>query len=230
MKRGSLILFVVAGLVLLCLVTAALSLDTIGFNRINASDEVKWLANEDILEFEDYKSSKQKLNYDLLHVMYDGMARKFANTSYAGAETMKPWLTILDELPWDQEIVGADLVEVMGLVPTIGTNAEVTEIRDRIVNQKTVTVAEAAEYIYAVFTTCVINYAEIDNLDELDQYMAVILEKEYFQCSFLYKGENSTAMVLNAVRAALVNQGDHTLSYSTEETDDGVLFRVKIGY
>lgn len=230
MKKSSLILFVVAGLVLLCLVTAALSLDTIGFNRINATDEVKWLANEDILEFEDYKSSKQKINYDLLHVMYDGMARKFANTSYAGADTMKPWLTILDELPWDQEITGADLVEIMGLVPTIGMTDEVTAIKDRIVNKRTVTVAQAAEYIYAVFTTCVINYAELDSLDELDQFMDVILGKEYFQCSFLYTGDNSTAMVLNAVRAALVNHGEHTLSYSTEETEDGVLFRIKIGY
>ena len=57
-----------------------------------------------------------------------------------------------------------------------------------------------------------------------------MLEKQYFQCSFLYKGENSTAMVLNAVKATLVDHGEHTLSYSTEDTEEGVLFRVKIGY
>lgn len=230
MKKGSLILFVVFGLLLLSLVTAALTLDSVGFNRINASAEVKWLASEDILKYEDYRSAKQKLNYDLLHVMYDGMARKFANTSYAQAETMGPWLTSLDELPWDQEITGADLVEVVNLVPTIGTTDRVAELRERIVNQKTVTVAQAAEYIHAVFTTCILNYAELDSLDELNQFMAVILEKEYFQCSFLFTGDNSVAMVLNAVRASVLEHGEHTLSYSTEETDGGMLFRIKIGY
>lgn len=230
MKKGSLILFAIGGLLILSLVTAAISLDSVGFNRFNATPQCQWLDTEGILSFEDYKSARQQLNYDLLHVLYDGISENFANTTFGDAVPMGPWPAELDDHQWDAEITGRDFLQVMMLIPTIGTTDQVTALAQQLQDRETVTVAQAAEYIYAVFHECIINYAELDNLDQLDEYLSVILDKQYLRCSFLYTGDNSMGMVLNAVRAAVLDHGQHTLSYSTEETETGVLFRLDIGY
>lgn len=230
MKRRTLILSAIIGLVFVALLTAALTLDSVGFNRVNATSETKWLDSENILKYEDYDSTKQQLNYDLLHVMYDGLSVRFANTTFGQAESMGPWPTELDDSAWDAEITGQDFIQVMDLIPTIGKTDEVTELRAALLEKDSVKISEAASYIYALLHSCVINYAEISNLDQLGEYIGVILDKQYFNCQFLYMGDNSTSMVLNVVRAAILDRGQYTLSYSTETTDEGTVYRIEIGY
>ncbi len=230
MKRRTLILSAIIGFVVVALLTAALTLDSVGFNRINATAETKWLDSEDILKYQDYDSAKQQLNYDLLHVMYDGLAVRFANTTFGQAEAMGPWPTELDDNSWDAKITGKAFIQVMDLIPTIGTTDEVTELREGLLEKDTVKVSEAAGYIYALLHSCVINYAEISNLDQLGEYIGVVLDKQYFNCEFLYTGDNSPAMVLNVVRAAILDRGQYTLSYSTEATDEGTMYVLVFGY
>lgn len=230
MKRRTLILSAIIGFVLVALLTAALTLDSVGFNRVNATPEIKWLDSENILKYEDYDSTKQQLNYDLLHVMYDGLSVRFANTTFGQAESMGPWPAELDDNAWDAEITGQDFIQVMDLIPTIGETDEVTELREALLEKDSVKISEAASYIYTLLHSCVINYAEISNLDQLGEYIGVILDKQYFNCQFLYTGDNSASMVLNVVRAAVLDRGQYTLSYSTEDTDEGTVYRIEIGY
>ncbi len=231
MGKKRYILFAVLGLLLVVLMTAALTINGDSFKRLSATDAVRWMDSEGILPVSSYQTSAQLLDYDLVHVVYDNLSLRFANTSFRDAETMPAWPEELADKTWSDTVSGADFILAMDRIPTGSLTAETASLRDEISAAEDVTVTVAAEYIYGIFHNSVVNYSVVSSLDQLDAYVGSILDSQYFLCQFLFDGPNSDEMIINAVKAAMLERGVPGITWSVRDMgSEGREFSITFEY